>query len=154
MANLRAFSLLELIIVVAIVAVVAAIAIPRFSSANENATKHATIASLTIIQSQVDIYHARYDEYPLTIDPTWFRGDVIPANPYAKDSSARAIKTVDRDKSHPLNKLLPRPAAWWYNLRRGIVRARISDLDDDVLSLQLYNDINQSGVTDLAQTSE
>lgn len=146
---MRAFSLLELIIVVAIIGVLAAMAIPKFSSASENSLKRAVQASLVVLQRQIDHYHAEHDEYPLVIDPAWFRGGMVPANAYASDSSARVVKVVDNSKTHPRNKLLPRSASWWYNLRNGVIRARVKDLGGDSLSLQLYNEVNGSDLAEL-----
>ncbi|MGJ8637376.1 MAG: prepilin-type N-terminal cleavage/methylation domain-containing protein [Phycisphaerales bacterium] len=57
----RAFSLVELIIVVVIIGIIGAIAIPRISSASENAAKNAVIADTRALQHAVDLYTTEHE---------------------------------------------------------------------------------------------
>lgn len=57
----RAFSLVELVIVVIIIAIIAAIAVPRMSSAADNAAKKAVIGSQTALQKAVDLYTVEHE---------------------------------------------------------------------------------------------
>lgn len=52
----RAFSLIELVIVVVIIGIIGAIAIPRISSASENAARNAVIADQGTLQRAIDLY--------------------------------------------------------------------------------------------------
>jgi prepilin-type N-terminal cleavage/methylation domain-containing protein len=52
----RAFSLIELVIVVVIIGIIGAIAIPRMSSAAENAAKNAVRHDQSALQRAIDLY--------------------------------------------------------------------------------------------------
>ena len=61
----RAFSLVELVIVVIVVGILAAIAIPRFSSAGESANDSALAADLETLRKAIDVYHGEHlGKYP------------------------------------------------------------------------------------------
>jgi general secretion pathway protein G len=61
----RAFSLVELVVVVVIVGILAAIAIPRFTSAGESATDSALAADLETLRKAIDLYHGEHlGKYP------------------------------------------------------------------------------------------
>ena len=57
----RAFSLIELVIVVVIIGIIAAIAIPRFGSAAQNSQTASIKGSLKILMSAADVYAAEHD---------------------------------------------------------------------------------------------
>jgi prepilin-type N-terminal cleavage/methylation domain-containing protein len=57
----RAFSLVELVIVVVIMGIIAAIAIPRMSSASENAAKKAVIGNQAVLQKAIDLYTVEHE---------------------------------------------------------------------------------------------
>ncbi|MFK7760127.1 MAG: prepilin-type N-terminal cleavage/methylation domain-containing protein [Phycisphaerales bacterium] len=52
----RAFSLIELVIVVVIIGIIGAIAVPRISSASQNAARNAVIADQGTLQRAIDLY--------------------------------------------------------------------------------------------------
>jgi len=60
----RAFSLVELVIVIVIIGIVAAIAIPRFSSASRRATARSVAKTLKVINDAVEHYKAEHGCYP------------------------------------------------------------------------------------------
>ncbi len=57
----RAFSLIELVIVVVIIGIIGAIAIPRMSSAADNASQRAVVGSQAALQKAIDLYTAEHE---------------------------------------------------------------------------------------------
>ena len=56
----RAFSLVELVIVVVIIAIVGAIAVPRMSSSAQNAATGAVVGDTSTLQKAIDLYEAEH----------------------------------------------------------------------------------------------
>jgi prepilin-type N-terminal cleavage/methylation domain-containing protein len=67
--NLKGFTLLELMIVVAIVGLLAAVAIPKYGDSLEKANLGSTLGNLASVRSAVSIYYGSYMAFPGTIDP-------------------------------------------------------------------------------------
>lgn len=61
MRTQRAFSLVELVIVVVIIGIIGAIAVPRMSSAADNAAKNAVVGSQTALQKAIDLYTVEHE---------------------------------------------------------------------------------------------
>lgn len=57
----RAFTLIELVIVVVIIGIIAAVAIPRMSRGAESAKWHAVKADSIVLQEAVDLYTAEHE---------------------------------------------------------------------------------------------
>lgn len=85
----RAFSLIELVIVVVIIGIVAAIAIPRFSSASANATETALLSNTNLLQKAIDLYAAEHENRGPEIDAS----GSFSANP--DDFAARLVKKTN-----------------------------------------------------------
>ena len=60
----RAFTLVELVIVVTIIGIIAAIAVPRVSSSSTHATANAVQATLMNVRTAIDCYYAEHNKYP------------------------------------------------------------------------------------------
>jgi len=60
----RAFSLVELVIVVTIIGILASIAIPRMTTASSSAKANALQATLANVRKAIDIYYAEHNRYP------------------------------------------------------------------------------------------
>jgi general secretion pathway protein G len=58
--KLRAFTLVELLIVVIILAILAAIIVPQFSSATVDAQETSLDANLAALRSSIELYHAQH----------------------------------------------------------------------------------------------
>ena len=65
----KAFSLVELVIVVVIIGIISAIAVPRISGAARSSTAHSLAATLTNVRKAIDQYYAEHSKYP-GYDPT------------------------------------------------------------------------------------
>jgi len=64
----RAFSLVELVMVVATLGIIAMIAIPRLAGAAANADAAAMVANVTVLQNAIDIYAAEHNNLNPTQD--------------------------------------------------------------------------------------
>lgn len=62
--RVRAFSLVELVIVVTIIGVLASIAVPRISGAATGANSAALQATLASVRKAIDMYYAEHGSYP------------------------------------------------------------------------------------------
>jgi general secretion pathway protein G len=63
---LRAFSLIELVIVVVIIAIIGAIAIPKMSRGAAGAGDSALIQNLAVMRKAIELYNAEHPNAPLT----------------------------------------------------------------------------------------
>lgn len=61
---LRAFSLVELVIVITIIGIIAAIAVPRISNASASSQAKPIELTITRVRKTVDVYHAEHGRYP------------------------------------------------------------------------------------------
>lgn len=61
---MRAFSLVELVIVVVIIGIVAAIAVPRMAGASSGASRAALRATLANVRAAMEVYYAEHGAYP------------------------------------------------------------------------------------------
>ena len=70
-ARWRAFTLVEILIVVVILAILAVIVIPRFSNATDTARINSLLTHLHSLRKQMEVYRFDHDdEYP-TVDQLW-----------------------------------------------------------------------------------
>jgi general secretion pathway protein G len=86
MRTQRAFTLVEILIVVVILGILAAIVVPQFSNATQQASSTATVSQLAKIRNAVGVYYVRNGNiYPQITagDGTW--GEILtPAGGYMK----------------------------------------------------------------------
>ncbi len=64
----RAFTLIELLIVVAIIAILAAIAVPNFLEAQTRSKVSRTLADMRSLKTALELYAVDYNKYPLGRD--------------------------------------------------------------------------------------
>ncbi len=60
----RAFTLVELVIVVTIIGIISAIAVPRMSTTNAHASANAVQATLSNVRTAIDLYYAEHNRFP------------------------------------------------------------------------------------------
>ncbi len=75
--NKKAFTLVELLVVVMILGALAAIAVPRMLSGTTNARIHACRTNVDLVNSQIELYYADKSVWPaaltdVTNDPNYF----------------------------------------------------------------------------------
>jgi prepilin-type N-terminal cleavage/methylation domain-containing protein len=89
MRNMRAFTLVELLVVVMILGALAMIAIPRMLSGATNAKRNACKTNVDLINSQIELYYANEAKWPVALtdvtnDPNYFP-EGAPACPLETD---------------------------------------------------------------------
>ena len=130
MAN-RAFTLVEILIVVMILGILAAVVIPQFSDASEDANLSSLTMNLKIIREQTELYKLQHNgEYPKQnkfeekmTESTDINGDsgsdfgpyllTIPTNPYNNDENVK--------------KNFNGSSGWYFNDTTGDFRANDGD---------------------------
>jgi general secretion pathway protein G len=86
MYSKKAFTLVELLVVVMILGALAAIAVPRMISGATNAKIRACETNVDLLNSQIELYYANVDKWPgrlnlVTTDPNYFP-DGAPSCPF------------------------------------------------------------------------
>ena len=113
----KAFTLIEVLIVVVIMAILAAVIIPQFSTATSDAKRSALEFNMHTLRSQIELYKVHHGSYPTItagdLPQLWqatnSAGDIgtpglsypygpyltsgIPANPYNNSSTVVAVAT-------------------------------------------------------------
>jgi len=104
MRSNRAFTLVELLVVVMILGALAAIAVPRIIGGATNAKINACKTNVDLINSQVELYYANEGDWPsqlsdLTTDPNFFP-DGAPECPYETGYSYNTTTHRVSDHTH------------------------------------------------------
>lgn len=102
MHNKKAFTLVELLVVVMILGALAAIAVPRMISGATNAKMKACDTNVDLLNSQIELYYANLQKWPrslsiVTEDPNYFP-DGIPTCPFG--TNYKYNSTTHRVISH------------------------------------------------------
>jgi len=148
----KAFSLVEILIVVALLGILAAIVIPRFATASEAARASAAAATVKQVQSKINEYHQLHGAFPTGIDADWFAGGKGPRNPWRPELGS-AVQAVDSDSAnvHPRIKFITGDSSMWYNPSSGRFRMLVplEGTNDDIV--RTYNEANSAAVTNILQ---
>ncbi|MGI9012928.1 MAG: competence type IV pilus major pilin ComGC [Phycisphaerales bacterium] len=98
----RAFTLVEILIVVVILGILAAIVIPQFTDASQEATASSLESMLQTIRSQTELYRVKNQgALPDYVNTGWddlVNGDYLqaaPVNPYTGSSTIAAAEAED-----------------------------------------------------------
>ena len=144
--NRKAFTLVEILIVVIILGILAAIVIPQFTEASNDARASALDSDLQTIRSQIELYKMQHTGgYPTVLDVaatsqllnnTNLAGAVgttaahnlgpylqsFPANPYVSGAAASQVTTGVSDT-------IPGDCStgWYYNTTNGNFQAAVTE---------------------------
>jgi type II secretion system protein G len=140
----QAFTLVELLVVVAIISILAAIAVPNFLEAQIRAKVARAKSDLRVIALALDAYHVDNNRYPETyITPRWQRFDCL-TTPIAYMTS------VPRDPFEMANDLDNfvdwGPRHYYYKMgatplqtpHRYAMSSNGPDLDEDSIPIKMY----------------
>jgi prepilin-type N-terminal cleavage/methylation domain-containing protein len=148
----RAFSLLELVVVIVVIGVVAAMAIPRMSRAAATARESACIATIRVYANGIEQFEAIHGRYPAGITPSVIGLNYLPASPFGGSPTAPVLNDPggDASQAHPADKRFradsPAAKTFWYNRANGLFRALVPQTPDSDFDAWLYNRLNGSRV--------
>ncbi|MEM1071321.1 MAG: type II secretion system protein [Planctomycetota bacterium] len=130
----RAFTLVEILIVVVILGILAAVVVPQFVDAAEQAQTGNTETQLRTLRTQIQLFAAQNDgDFPVlaNADPDLGWAPMIddqliqapPVNP--RSNSAVVVDTADSGQTGLDNTTAADPATggWWYNQTTGEIWA-------------------------------
>lgn len=134
----RAFTLVEILIVVVILGVLAAVVVPQFANASQEASVGSTRTELEKLRRAVDVYMARWNNSfpPVSAgDGTWGplvagSGEYLkssPINPYVGANGRIIVLGEGPDEAFQAN------YGWIYNAATGQVWAGGFDANDEPL---------------------
>ncbi|MEM8739016.1 MAG: prepilin-type N-terminal cleavage/methylation domain-containing protein [Planctomycetota bacterium] len=153
----RAFTLVEILIVVVILGILASIVIPQFSNATSQSKASATASVVRTVQAKIFESFATTGAYPETIDNDWFVEGSVPINPLAATQRSPVMlydTAATAEVTHPATKTVAATGAFWYNPTNGTIRALVPDTGTDAEKLELYNTANATSVASLTATTD
>ena len=93
----KAFTLIEILIVVVILGILAAVVVPQFTNASEDANDAAVRSQLQTLRGQIELYRAQQSADPDLLESGWndlINNDylmVAPRNPYTASATSTSI---------------------------------------------------------------
>ena len=147
-AHSRAFSLLELVVVIVVIGVIAAIAGPRLSRAAATAKESACAATLRGYVQAIEQFQGTEGRWPAGITPSLLGLKTLPPNPYGGSGVNPVLRDTSGDASllHPVVKTFrtndPSAKTWWYNPENGEFRALVPQTSDSTSDMALYVRLN------------
>ena len=147
----RAFTLIEVLIVIIILGILAAAVIPQFTSAADDGRTNSTAITAKSMMRKASVEKANNGIYPAALTAAMFEGGAIPRNTLFPSVTAPVfIVSTDATKNHPATKTSATSSVWWYNSGNGIVRALIPNTGTTAEQIAQYNAANKSNITTLA----
>jgi general secretion pathway protein G len=105
----KAFTLVELLIVIIIIAVLAAIAIPKFSNSSQRSKESALRAELSLLRNAVELFKTDTGAFPATLND--LQATAAPASGLDSAGAVKAITAADW-KGPYVNKVNPDPVSY------------------------------------------
>jgi len=160
----RAFTLIELLLVLAILGVLAAITFPMFTSSTGMARVEASASNVHQIRTLIMHHTGLHDVplsaggYPATIDGSWFPSGVLPNHSWTDRPMILEVVNDAIDVVFPAvktyNPAVPADPNCWYNSTNGTFCVRVPPMADDAQTLETFNEANKVGAGDLDQTTQ
>ncbi|MFK7960947.1 MAG: competence type IV pilus major pilin ComGC [Phycisphaerales bacterium] len=122
----RAFSLVELMIVIAVLAILAALVVPRYTSATERARENGLQRQLQTVRGQLEHYRQQEGAYPPSVVAGTDWSDLVdrryivtaPKNAFQEDSVAVAAgDTIAAGDAAPAD------SAWYFDTTLNVLYA-------------------------------
>ena len=126
----RAFTLVEILIVVAILGILAALVVPRFAVSTNEARETGVERQLQVLRSQISLYESREGNFPASVVAGTDWSDMVtgeylklaPRNPLRQNQTTIAVgATIAAGAA------IPGGAAWYYATDTNIVYAADAD---------------------------
>jgi prepilin-type N-terminal cleavage/methylation domain-containing protein len=140
----RAFTLVEVLIVVIILAILAATVVPQFANATTEADHVAASQLVGVIQRKIGEHYAINGAWPTAIDSNWFAPSGLPRNPYTQGPATLTVQNIADKRELDIKHSNGGPIIYWYNQATGSFHTRVPWQGNNQDTLDLYNRINHS----------
>ncbi len=150
------FTLVELLIVAIVLAIFAGAVVTNFSDSTNDSRAAAAAAAVRAVQGSIDRHHAVNGSYPADLDRAWFQAYKLPTSPYLTPAADGTVSNVQdiAGKIYPTYKSdLRHDRPFWYNRSNGIVRIRVPYQGNEQATIDLFNRVNGTSVTEWDQES-
>ena len=117
--NRKAFTLVELVVVVLIIGIIAAVAAPRMFDTASDARTNSTRQSLVVLRSAIELYNAKNNGYPTAAVLKTAIKDYLKGPFPAIQIGANQNDTVVASTQNPINTPEAGGAGWVYNQTTG-----------------------------------
>ena len=152
----RAFTLVELTIVVLMISILAALVVPKISAGSDESRAAATATTVNAVQTKVFEYNAINGSFPATIDKNWFADKSLPSNPWDLGYSGTSVQydtAASASDTHPAFKFFRNNGVFWYNPKNGRFRALVPAQTTLEETLVIYNKSNGVTLGDINATT-
>jgi general secretion pathway protein G len=161
--RLRAFTLVELLIVITVLGILAALVVPHIARADDISRADTLAVNVRHIREVISLHSGRTGTpqspqgYPAALDPAWFHGGHFPKHTWTGtwmivETVAGAVNDV-----YPAVKTFnpndPTAANAWYNTASGAFCVRVPPQADNARTLLMFNTANKCDASALAQTT-
>lgn len=143
--SVRAFSLLELVVVIVIIGVIAAIAIPRVQGFQDRARVNSAAETVRRVNMKIADEFVVGGEFPSSLKPQWFSAGGLDHPLLPGTTGVETVADLALEHPDPLVwKAGDEP--WWYNSINGLFRARVPPQGTQQDTIVLYNFVNGANV--------
>lgn len=159
----RAFTLIEILIVVVILGILAALVIPQVTNAINLGRAETMATSVNQVRRMIQ-YHAGVADvpqsptgYPLTIDGAWFRPGVLPDHTWTGRDIVVEVVSLAATEIYPAVKIFDPTVIGaqngWYNTTNGEFCVRVVAQADDAETLAMFNRANAVNAPNINATT-